>query len=118
MLLCDSCSLSVFNALLDVSRLTASVSSRLLQPPLQYYLHAFTAKDWDEIKVVSAYSEDKTVNPVFKALEVMNTAGALGPNVGFYRVSKTWRCLSRIVIGQLCNRQWSSLNIKGALSIV
>ncbi|CAM9454176.1 unnamed protein product [Ascophyllum nodosum] len=58
------------------------------QPPLQYYLLALKAKEWDSVTIITAAWKDLAFNPTFNALEVMASAGLLGPKVQMFK--KRW----------------------------
>ncbi|CAM9136086.1 unnamed protein product [Ectocarpus sp. 12 AP-2014] len=59
--------------------------ARFGQPPLQYYLHVFGEKDWDNVTFLTAAWNQKAINPTFSILEVMAKAGTLGDNVRLFK---------------------------------
>lgn len=63
------------------------VSLSSLQPPLQFFLHAMEAKEWDVVKIVTAASNDRSLNPTYATLAMMASTGALGEKVRTYKVT-------------------------------
>lgn len=61
---------------------------RAFQPPLQYYLQVLSAKEWDDVTILTAAWQDKSLNPTYPMLEMMANAGTLGKNVKLFKVSR------------------------------
>ncbi|CAM9769228.1 unnamed protein product [Scytosiphon promiscuus] len=55
------------------------------QPPLQYYLHVLGAKEWDDVTILTAAWQDKSLNPTYSMLEMMAGAGTLGKKVKLFK---------------------------------
>ncbi|CAM9853944.1 unnamed protein product [Scytosiphon promiscuus] len=51
------------------------------QPPLQFYLRAIASQPWSDVTILTYCPLPEQLNPTFAALEMMQHAGMLGPNV-------------------------------------
>ena len=64
----------------------------MIKPPLEFFLDAISSKVWSNVTILTYSKVPSALNPTYKALGLLNSAGMLGPNVDLHHV-RTGGCL-------------------------
>jgi hypothetical protein len=80
------------------------------QPPLQYYLDAIYAKDWDEVHIVTSFANYAHANPVYSILKTMKNSGALGENIELFEDRSLKKDLEDMICADAIGISMSSLS--------